>query len=305
MIQRCLSKRFIFILSFVSIFFLISADLNNQTTASARYQDIKIRVMDELISTDLDSPGVKIKKFQNGRLKQLTIHLINAVIDLQFHPVLEGAEKVAMIRKYRIYDGLLLLDGPVRKIDKKGNLLAETNWSKGVLHGQQLIYDEHQKLVEQRYYDQGYPVGEWCLFYANGNKASEITFPSSLEDWEKTKSAGDDSPLANDIFTMAYRSPLAIKENWYNQDAIKRKEIEYKIYKTRDSFVVKPTGLVINFDSQGNAVKTRDLSSGSGYENHVFSSLGINYQERTTWFSDRVFKQHRFILGMDEKLVED
>jgi hypothetical protein len=283
---------------------LFAANLHNQTNANLRYNDLKIKVLDDVISTDLDSPGVEIKKFPNGRLKQLNIHLINAVIVLHFHPVATGPEKVSLYQNFRVFNGLLMLDGPSKTLDIAGRLITESNWSQGKLHGAQNIYDSSGILREERHYDHGFPVKTWSLYYDNAKKASSIEFPSNLDEWLTTEE-GDASNSNNDsIYSMVYSKSVPAKEVWYNMQGSIRKEIFYTLTKEGDGFDVDYTGKVLNYDDMGNVVRSVELTHGAGFENRVYDSLGLTYHDKTTWFSNQPFKKQSFIVKTGSELIK-
>jgi antitoxin component YwqK of YwqJK toxin-antitoxin module len=301
------NNRVISLLILFASFFLISADLHFNTSASMRYKDIKIKYLDKTVTANLDSPGVKLKKYPNGRLEKLTIHKINSVIEIYFHELENGAEKVALIQNFRVYNGLLLLDGPLEKLSTKGNLMSQSNWHKGYLQGRQIIYNDDQKLAEEQWYDQGYPVKSWKLFYSSGQVASNITFPKSMESWKKTlvknkKFKGATNKVQSSPY---FQHSIEAKETWYSSLGKKRRETVYKISKTPDSFLAVPTGEFYTFGDNGEIVSQEKLYRGTGVEEHIYTSLGRTYHKRDSWLNGRLFKSQDYVILAEEDLINE
>lgn len=300
------NRKLSFLLIFLS-FFLVSADLDFNTTASLRYKDIKVKYLDKTISANLNSPGVEVEKFSNGRLKRLTIHKINSVIEIHFYNVETGPEKPSLIQMYRVYNGLLLLDGQVVRLSEEGTLASENNWSKGKLHGRQILYNKDNNLVEEKFYDEGLPVKSWKLFYSNGNVASEISFPESKKTWEDTlvKNRNFDEPT-NQVYAQThFRHALQAKEIWYDLEGLKRKETVYTLFKTPDSFIATPNGENADFDHGGQVIGESNFYEGSGIKEQRFTSVGRVYQNRQTWFNDYLFKEQGYVILEGDSPVQE
>ncbi|NCF71057.1 MAG: hypothetical protein GWP59_05075 [Chlamydiales bacterium] len=301
------NNKVVSLLTLFASFFLISADLHFNTSASMRYKDIKIRYLDSTITANLNSPGVKYQKYESGRLKRLTIHKINSVIELYFHDVETGPERVAMIQNFRVYNGLLLLDGSVQRLSIEGNLESESNWHKGYLQGKQIVFNDDQKLIEEKWYDKGVPVKAWNLFYSNGQLASSIRFPGTAQEWEDTliSNKGFDKPTTDIYAIPNFQHWVKAKEVWYTPSGKKSRETVYNIAKTPKSYKVKLSGEYQIFGKKDQLVGEEKLYRDSGIEQHMFTSLGRTYHKRNTWLNERLFKSQDYIILSEEELLDE
>jgi len=223
---------------------LISANMHLQTTADPMTKDFELCYLDYKELINLDAPGVLIEKYADGSLRFLSFHIMNHHVQAFFHPKKWlDREQVALIKHFRIYDGKLLLDGPVYRFSEKGLLLSETHWAAGKLHGKQRLFNNDGQLVEEQHYERGFPIGCWSLYYDNGQAATTMTFPENAEGWIMTKTAARRSETKGKcLYSMPFYKAVNGTETWYDQNGIKQQEKHYKMRHINDKFVIQTKG---------------------------------------------------------------
>lgn len=286
---------FLFILLFVSLL-LASANRHYQTTADPVNMYISIDIGGEDLSINLEAPGLVIDKYSDGSLKHLTVPFVNSVWEIYFHPPEEDMrmERVSLIQRFSMMNNRFLLNGLTQSFDKYGNLISEYDWKEGALHGESKVFNSQGQVLEEMKYDRGFPIEIWKQYYENGEISVKMIFPLSREDWEKTQIPKVPFPKEN-VYSMPYHHPRTTIEVWYNEDGIRVREIEYKVYQDGDKYVISKTGKAKSFDLDGKLTQEMDDSKekGKGCRKLYRKSLGVDYVERQVWFSGKFFNATR------------
>lgn len=267
-----------------------SANQHLQTSADPVSQELLLELGGEKVSVLLDGEGVEFEKSPKGHLTYLSFFRLNRLVKLWFHPHsdMDFKEKVSLSKRFQLADGRWLLHGPQRAYDRFGELLWEANWMEGRLHGAQRVLSEFHVLREERHFDQGYPVGEWKLFYDGGELASQTTFPDSKKAWKKTFERGSE-PKAS-LYFMDYVNPLSGKETWYSPDGYKQKEQVLVFRSDGKTYHVEESGEVRYFDIYGNVVRTILVADGEGSDTNDFTTMGSRYRRTLEWRAGHPYK---------------
>ncbi|MDF2577753.1 MAG: toxin-antitoxin system YwqK family antitoxin [Chlamydiales bacterium] len=269
----------------------ISADRFSQTTANPDTKMLQIRLKDQWFEINLDTPGIKISRYPNGTLKQISIQIVNISYSIHFYEQIQKApEKVALIKRFQSFQDRLLLHGKTERYDEDGHLLVEINWQEGKLHGAQRIYNRDFKLIEEREYDSGFPIGLWKTYYPDGNIASEISFPASSAQWRDTRLEGK-APSSGHIAVMNYHHPVKAKETWYYLNGSKQREREFDISEYQLSYTIMPTGASTSFSPHGTVVRNVTVALGEKHEHNTLKASGNIYYKDKLWYSDSLFKE--------------
>ena len=271
-----------------------AADMHLQTSANPITQHIKIQLPDENIDVFLDNPGVTYTKSQKHHLTYISFVRLNTLYHIWFYPKehSEVYEAPALVKQFQNYEDNWLLEGSVRTFDREGNILTETHWSEGRMHGPQRIFSKKLKLIEKREYERGLPVGTWTTYYENESVASEIEFPESLVGWETTLVPyhEEDITITNEIQVMPYYQPVTVKSTWYNQDSLKQRERLYEIY--FDGEDISKSELVEEkfFDHSGRVSRESRLSGKSGIESSTLRAGSNDFHTTRHWINGVLFK---------------
>ena len=264
-------------------FVFTSAKMHIQTSADPLTGRIVLDLKGEQLEVNLEGPGVLTEKYRNGELKSLILNFMGKQYNIFFHPK-DGPseEQIALVQRFRVSDGKMLLHGATLMFDKFGTLLRETDWYEGKLHGAQNSYNADAQILEERKFQHGYPIGTWKQYYYNGTVASEMAFPASDLEWEKTRGEGGISG-AKTLYAMAYAKPVTTKEIWYSLEGRKIKDIEYQLYQEGTSFIIKATGIAHSFGSHGEITRRYNTPNGTGT---ITSDNSVSW-----WFNDTLFKR--------------
>ncbi|SCA62617.1 hypothetical protein SCG7109_AB_00660 [Chlamydiales bacterium SCGC AG-110-M15] len=289
--RRILFSGFLLCLAFV----LMGANRHSRTSANPDTLYIVIEYLGKKVNVNLESPGVTVEKYPDGRVRHMTVPFINSVWEIDFYPrksSFEKRERVALIKRFRLFDNYYLLDGKTQRIGEVGELLSESSWVEGLLHGKQMVYHHLDVLAEEQHFDRGFPVGEWKRYYKNGKLASEISFPKMREDWDKTEVPAASLNGVKSVYSMAYQHAIPTKAVWYDQEGFKEKEVFYKLYKERKRYVVARTGVYQNYNDDKELIKYVDFSMGNGLgiSNEIFDNLGRREEVFETWYEGQRFK---------------
>jgi len=269
---------------------LMSANQHLQTTVNPENNHFNIKVLDEDIHINLDLPGVTFEKRVDGTFKKLFFHQVNHYYQIFFHEgKWLGSEQVAVIKQFRNYNGQLLLDGRCRSFSSSGQLLSESLWQRGKLHGKQKVFGSDGNLVEERDYREGLPVRCWSLYYSDGQLAGKMVFPDDLSCWMETESL----PISPEkgLRGKAFYNPVTVIEQWFRPDGTMQQEKYYKVHKEGKSFVVHDGGYVANYDRSGNLTKEAKEIAGNSTKTQFFLNEGQNYKKMTQWVDGKIVSQ--------------
>lgn len=276
-------------------FSLFAADRHINTSADPTTQIIRIDVGGEELQVHLNSPGVKYTKDYKGYLRKLSFYHLSTHYRIHFHSPGDffHKESVAKIARFSKVNGHWLLNDKVRTFDDMGQLLTESSWQDGYLHGSQRVYNTIGDLIEERTFEKGYPVGQWITYYASekGNKiATLVEFPENYEKWLETYIPYKEHSRQQNLATMRPVKTTAITETWYNQHGSKQKEQIYQVAKKGRSFVVFKEGPIRYFDHNGFVIREAKLKRGTGLETRRMLSLGVEYRLERHWFNGVLIK---------------
>lgn len=271
-------------------FLLTSANQHLQTSADPKSGLLRFKVLEDEISIRLNAPGTKYTKYPNGRIKHLSFQIVTTFYEVDFYPELRaGKEQVSKIQRFNIFDNQKLLHGRTQSFDPYGNLTTAANWNKGRLHGKQFVYDEDGNIIEEAEYLWGFPINTWTTYYPNGKKATEIQFPPSDVEWNKSSIEGE-SNKPESLFTMDYPHPFPVSEKWYFSTGELQREKEYKAYKNKDLFVMIDSGVSTSYNKRGLKTLVQDTPRGEGIVTETQRGLGVTYTAITQWISNEKFK---------------
>lgn len=291
MLRRlCLSCSY-FLLAFV----LTSADMHLQTSADPIAQLIHLKLGDDTIDLYLNAPGVSFEKALDGSLAFVSFEHLGASYRVRFHKNggSYGGERPALIQRFRIYDGLSLLDGVSESFDQSGNLITQSTWRKGKLHGVQKIFDNDKQLREERQFEEGVPVGLWSTYYVDGSLASQTHFPEDLKAWQASYiPESEKGPLdVSGLHSQAYYHPLTVKEIWFDEKGHKEGEFERLAHLDHEGFQLLPIHESKNFDDYGRLVHHTQKKRFQECETVTINNSGILSVKSEVRFGGRVYKK--------------
>lgn len=271
---------------------LTSANMHLQTSADAESQQVALQLGRDKVSIFLDAPGVYFEKSARGHLTYITFFRMNTLVKIWFHPKsdMDTSEKIRLVKRFQLADGKWLLHGPTREFNSSGELLSETNWMDGKLHGKQLVYSPYQVLLEEKHWDLSFPIGTWKLFYSGGTLASEVTYPESKKKWLSTLIPGYDT-LEPSLFSMDYQNSIPATEVWYTEEGLKQKEQQLICSFDGKRYRIEETGAVAFYDSYGQRVRHREVVNGKGRDTHDITTLGVRYRNAKEWQAGHLFKK--------------
>jgi antitoxin component YwqK of YwqJK toxin-antitoxin module len=234
-----------FILSgflFAIAFLCCSANRHMQTSASTVRNQIIITFQDKSLKIKLNAHGTEIKKFNNGKLKELSFYQVDKFYQVFFYPHHRlGKEQARLIKEYTIANTGELLDGSTYCFNEEGEILSEANWSQGKLQGKQRRFNQDGQIVEEKEYMDGLPVGEWSVYYSTGKIASKTIFPQSSDMWKETiPYTADKSRATSSLYSQAFHKSLRATETWYSEYGKVQKEQHYRVHYTDNGIVMKP-----------------------------------------------------------------
>jgi antitoxin component YwqK of YwqJK toxin-antitoxin module len=270
---------------------LMSADRHSQTSVDSKSQQIIITLNEEQILVYIDGPGVYFEKSLQGQLTFLKFFRLNKLVKVWFHPSggLGSEEQPRLVQRLKLVEGKWLSDGLMEVLDPYGRTLCETNWVAGRLNGAQRTYSEEEILLEERFFEDAFPIGSWKLFYHDGTLASEVAFPKDKAQWLSTFVRGS-TGRGKSLVSMDYHNPVVLKEAWYSTSGRKQKEQELSCFYDGKSYRVEETGVASYHDEHGRLIRQLNLRDGSGRDNHDFTMLGVRYRRSGHWSGSRLFK---------------
>ncbi len=273
----------------------ISANLHIETSVDPISMSIEFDVLGEKLNINLESPGVVIDKYEDGRLKHITVPFINSLWEVYFHPFRgfgNQKEVISLIKRFRLVDNRYTLNDKVQHFDEEGRLISESEWLEGVLHGKQKAFDHLGYLLEEREYYHGFPVNAWRLYYEGEKLASEIIFPATIEEWKETEIPRIAHIREKNIYSMSYHHPKIVIQMWYDRYGFKIKEVDYEVYQDEHRYIIKASGHTKNFDDEGNivAVKAFSKENETGTRRYMFKNLGVQEEEHSQYYDGELFK---------------
>jgi|SaaInlStandDraft_3_1057020.scaffolds.fasta_scaffold49715_1 antitoxin component YwqK of YwqJK toxin-antitoxin module len=286
-------RKKLFILGIVAVGLLcVSANLHLQTSADEGLY-LHLKLGNVLHTIHLESPGIKIDKYPSGQLKHLSIPRLNGLWEIFFHKPMydDMKEQISLIKRFRLVGEMYTLEGPVEQYNEDGDVISVTTWNEGVMHGPQMRYDDYGLVLEERYYDQGFPIGAWKMYYTSGNIATEIAFPKSKSEWDETYVPPARGYTSDSIFAMPYYHPKMTQEIWYDEDGVKFKEIEREYYRDGNRFVIAKTGTTRSYNEDGKVVQKRKYNKLTGEETRAFVFDQFNMKVERY---DTLYDMHRF-----------
>ncbi|MBB64419.1 MAG: hypothetical protein CMO81_05090 [Waddliaceae bacterium] len=266
-----------------------AADRHIQTSIHPINGMLQIELPDNTITVNTNTPGVIIKKYPNGALKQITLNQVRTLYQIDYYePADLDSEQVSRVLKLDNINGLYYLHGKSYTLSRTGKFLTVSNWSEGQLDGKQEIYDEFQQIREERVFSKGFPVGEWNYYYANGYKSRQLTLPNNKEEWEQLK-----RPLAK-----AQRGPIPeheetynVQELWFDEEGRKEKELYYMAQQKGDKFILQENGKSISFDQYGRTLAETEFIGDKGRHTQYFYTDNTVQSKTEYIIRDKVFKQ--------------
>jgi hypothetical protein len=251
-----------------------------------------LKLEGEDLKINLDSPGVDIRYFIDGTLKELTFQRVSKWTRVTFHkPSGPRQEQVHTIARFNVAGDSLYLDGTCQSYDPEGNLISESSWVHGRLHGAQRILNRFGVILKERRYENGFPVGTWTNSSADGTISAEIHFPRAYSDWDNGDENGTLCADAAEIHRLAVPAKHLVMETWFNQAGIKQKEIEYQAYRYGDLAIIRARGVNRSYDHDGNVVRDIHISQGNGRDTRHFRTDQGDYQQSIVWVNGGLFSE--------------
>lgn len=276
----------------------MSANQHLQTSADPQTREFRIRIDGEVVECNLEAPGTEIVTYPNGNIQSLRFDVVTTRIFVTFHPERRhGEEMVNSLQRYNMYDDKIIPDGEWQSLSPNGALLTRHNWQAGKLHGRQETYNRFGQLIKESHYDEGYPVGVWKMYYAEGGIATAVTFPESASLWRDTLPTGgiytDDEAYRKRLSLMQVRTHASAKEVWYSQNGVKLKELQYRVHaEPTGTFTMIPSGCQKTFRRNGTLQTETRLQNGTGKTvEHLRDAKGA-YQRVTHWTGGHVNSSH-------------
>jgi antitoxin component YwqK of YwqJK toxin-antitoxin module len=268
---------------------VFGADLFSNSTADPRKGILEIHMDSHIFFVNLHSIEHKITKYPNGSIKFLSFEDSTYSYDVFFYPRNYGREKIALFKRFAIFNGQRLLDGSIKYFSQYGNLITQTGWSLGILHGKSLTYNEfNRSLIKDNTYDQGLPTKTWTTYYPNGKKASETTFPNSKKDWKKTRFKGNNS--TNSIVNQTFPNPIELKQKWFNQSGILIKELTFYVFLNNNKLNFLNKKQTKTFYAS-HLIKNKIEKEGKGLQREIDISLDKITISEQTWLNSLLFKE--------------
>lgn len=270
---------------------LMSADQHFQTTAEPDIQLIQIHLAEEVLDLYLNAPGVHYEKRDDGTLKFLRFQHTTSYYRISFHKpdMLDDRERPALVQRFRVFDGKRLLHGASRSLDREGNILSESNWDQGRLHGPHKNLDENLQLREIKHYQHGLPVGKWQSFYMDGTLATETVLPENYEQWQKSYIPGYEEP-SNQIALKSYFHPLPITSTYYSHEGKKQCESQSRAHLTATGFVILPPHHVKVFDKRGKLSRHVRGDRCREVDSLIVENYGARRETTTNSINSTIFK---------------
>lgn len=288
--MRLLYHAILAILFITSSLSLVAANRHLQTTANPTSGIIKVKIYDKEFAVNLNTPSTTYTKYPSGKLSSLSFFIVSKYYEVSYYPHFNNNREAPYLTKeYSIINKQKVLDGPSYSFDPSGNLRTISNWSAGLLDGKQTLYDSQtHQILEECEYNRGFPINSWTTYYIGGVKSSEITFPESYEQWEKTIVPGVKSNKQT-LYSMNYPHPKKLTKIWFYPNGSKRKEQSFEAYKKNDDMFIKETGKSTTYGPDGTIICTTDTPDGFGTENYTVKSLGTIYNQKTLWYDSKIF----------------
>lgn len=267
--RRCLFSLFV-AFGFVTLF---------ATETPGHSSELEIRYRDVALWVDLHSPGTQVQRRADGTIENIAFERFSKSYQIAFFE----RQRVSVVKEYGYVDGKLVLDGACYSFNESGKTLTEAHWLGGKLHGKQLIFNDEGRVIEERLYDHGFPVGAWTWYYGDGTRAAVVQFPDDITVWQGTEEKRrHESYDASQMASMAFHKGVVAVEVWYGIDGAKHREKRYRVYKDNDAFVVADTGDSILFDGQGNPVRKVSTCHGISCVEESLNDKGVAFK-KTTW----------------------
>ncbi|MCB1135545.1 MAG: hypothetical protein KDK78_04680 [Chlamydiia bacterium] len=270
----------------------LGASLHPNTSMDPKTKILTLKIPDDIIQVNLDSPGVEVYYFPDHTLRRVVYYQLNKQIDIRFHHTgVPAMERVAQIKRFSIVDENFYLDGASQTFDLDGHLITESNWIQGLMDGAQRVLNKEQIVRDLRYYERGFPVGRWEQRYADGTLASEINFPASYSDWMALRGT---TPELTGRASLADHVPPKRETTlgvWYNQSGIKQAECEYFVSCDGSKAIIARSGNARIFDHDGQVVRETKLVNGTGWELRQLEAEEGRYEEKTVWINGEVIQK--------------
>ena len=276
-------------------FIFMGANQHFNTSINPKTGIIKLQLDNNIKLVKLDSPNTQYEKYPDGSLKLLKFNSINIIYELTFHPkIFVSKERIASIKRFQQDGNRIYLQGPTQTFNQAGQLMTETNWNDGVLNGRQIIYNSHS-LTEERFFSHGFPIKTWRLYYTNGNKAQEITFPDNFETWLTSEISGP-IPNSSNLALTTFAHPIKIKELYFTPQGQVKREHTHFMFKKENSLFIANRYQAQVYNTSGKIYLRETQNFGTKKQSREITSFGTTYFHNQFWFSNKLFKTTHYTL---------
>ena len=219
-----ITKKLLFTFTLLSLVF-ISGNLHNQTSIEPVSSILHIKLPDDVLKINVNSPGIKLEKYPDGTLKHISLFQIGMQYEIDFHYGMQNKkERIAKVLRFGIFNGVFLLHGQTFTFHENGEMLTEINWEQGQLNGTYRIFNEYGILIEEKLFEKGIPVGTWKHYYPDGTLAIEQKLPTNYKDWENTS------------------EPILATQTWFDEKGNKQRHLELEAQIQHGNLSLKPNG---------------------------------------------------------------